>query len=231
MEAWVATILAILAHVLDPVSELRKGKELVAVGNLVGAQAEFRRIVQTYPGWGLAYIELAEVLLESQSDRRELAAVVGNVRRLEPSNPRTWLISGKYYQRVGDVDNALHCYRQAVLLRPEMSVARRQLALTLINAHKQAEAIEHLLAYLRGMPNDCPVRLSLARIYENVGKISLAEKQFKMLINCAPKNGVYRQLFTDFLKRNHKPEAKRIPSGKIFHVQKKKMRTLLPSSR
>ncbi len=231
MGAWIGTILAILAQVLDPVSELRKGKELVAVGNLVGAEAEFRRIVRTYPGWGLAYIELAEVLLQNQSDSRELALAAGEARRLEPNNPRTWLVLGKYYQRVGDVDNALHCYRQAVLLRPDMSAARRQLALMLINAHKQAEAIGHLLEYLRGMPNDCPVRLSLARIYENVGKISLAEKQFKKLIYCAPKNGVYRQLYGDFFKRNHKSGIKKTPTEHNFHVKKKKMRTLLPSSR
>ena len=154
MGAWIVTILTILAQTFDPVSELRKGKELVAVGDLAGAEAEFRRVVQIYPGWGLAYIELAEVLLQGHFDNRKLALVVGEAKKLEPKNPRTWLVLGQYYQRVENVENALQCYRQAVLLRPEMSTARRQLALLLVNSHKEVEAIEHLLVYLKGMPDD-----------------------------------------------------------------------------
>jgi predicted Zn-dependent protease len=196
----VAALLALLLCA-DPTADYDRGRALAAAGDLKGAAEALKRVTAAFPGWGLAQIELAEVLLRAGGDEVALDRALTSAVALEPLNPRAWLLRGRS-QEHRDAAAAAVSYSRAVELRPELVEPHERLAALLLASDRLAEAAPHLRAVVAARPEDRTARANLADALERAGDLAGAEAQLRALVEAAPRHQGYRRRLIDFCERN-----------------------------
>ncbi len=199
-----AFLLSLLA--LDPGADLARGRALVEAGDLGAAADQYRQLTAAFPTWGLAHIELAEVLVAAGAQDPGLARVLAAARSLEPLNPRAWALSGRFSDRQGDAASGLQYWGRVAELRPEQTEARERLGALLVVAGRHAEAVPHLKVVIAASPDDRTSRALLAEALEAVGDVAEAEVELRALVASSPRNVSYRRRLVDFLDRTLQPE-------------------------
>lgn len=221
----------LLAQLRDPAAGFDRGRAAAAAGDLKTAAIELERAAATFPTWGLAWLELAEVLVKGGGDPRLLEKALAAARALEHQNPRAFRLTGELHERRGERAFAIAAYERAHLLRPEILETRERLGLLLCQEGRYAEALAHLSAVVERSPENRGARANLAEAGERTGDLTMAEAQLRALSDAAPASLLFRRRLADFYARNgdekraeeelRKAEQKRTP---------KKMRPL-PASK
>jgi len=221
-------LLAVLAA--DPAADLDRGRALASAGDLAGAAEQYRKVTAVFPTWGLAQIELAEVLIALGGDDPGLDRTLTAARTLEPLNPRAWTLSGRWADRRGDLGGGLDCWSRVVQLRPDVIEARERLGALLVAAGRAGEAGPHLARVVEARPEDRTTRAILAEVLEGVGDLAGAEVQLRALVAAAPKNPSYRRRLTDFLERTGQAQKAAAEARRADELRPgRKLRALPPS--
>lgn len=147
-----------------------------------------------------AYAALRPLL--SGSDPEQTAAAL---RRHLVSYPRHAVahndLAAISYQ-LGDKEQALKHYREAVWLEPEESVYQKNLAdLLYVETGGTDEAIGIYLKLLENAPRDTEILLNLGIICEGVGQPAEAESFYQRALEIEPWNKMVRERLTDLRKR------------------------------
>ena len=218
-------ILLAISLSFEPAPELQRGLTLAGSGDLKGAAEQLERVAAAFPGWGLAQVELAEVMLKEGADEPALEKVLAASRALEPLNPRAWLLSGRFHERRGDKPQAIDAFARAAQLRPDLLEPHERLGALLLDAGRCPEAADHLRQVVEARRDDRTARANLADAYERSGELASAEKELRALVQEAPRNAAYRRRLVDFLERNGQgrkaaAEARRIePSSPVRQLR------------
>jgi len=230
----------LLLQTFDPMAELARARADAAAGDGEAAFVRLEELSRVYPGWGLAQIELAHVLLASgaasppslgaspETVRRSLLLeqALAIARRQEPENPRTWSLSGRWHEERREVAEAVAAYRKALALRPEMLDCHERLGMLMVSESRHFEALPHLWALLAARPEERGVRANLADAYEQLGDKDAAEAHLRVIVEQAPENTLFRQRLARFLERQGRSEEAEAVLGQ---GKRKKMRPLKPS--
>ncbi|MBI5544890.1 MAG: tetratricopeptide repeat protein [Deltaproteobacteria bacterium] len=194
---------AMLALLLqsDPMADLGRSRELVAAGDMVGAAQQLKKLTNAFPTWGLAQVELAEVLLRTGGDDPTLEKVLVDARALEPLNPRVWLFSGRFFELKGEPSRAIEAYERATQLRPDLVDAHERLGALQASAGHLGPAVAHLRVVVEARPEDRTARANLAEAHERQGELEEAERHWRSLADSAPQNVAYRRRLVDFYDR------------------------------
>ena len=196
----VAVLLATLLCV-DPSVELERGRALAASGDLRRASEQLRRVAAAYPTWGLAQLELAEVLLKAGGGDAALEKTLAAARSLDPLNPRAWMLSGRLHQGRGEAAKAVDEYSRAAQLRPDLVEPHERLGALFSDAGRFAEAAAQLKLVVAARADDRTARANLAEVCERAGDLPAAEHYLKALVEVAPKNVAYRRRLIEFYER------------------------------
>ncbi len=226
-----ALALVLLASSPDPMGDLQRARAAVAAGDLEGAAKVLADCVQATPGWGLAHIDYADVLLKLGGQAPELEGELATARQLAPDNPRTWLLTGQQCELKGDGAAAIEAFAKAVELRPEMIEAREKLAAALAQADRWQEARPHFQAVSEARPEERTARANLAEALERCGDLAGAESLLRALAD-QDSGGLFRRRLVRFYERTGQA-AKAVAEGKKLDAGRppKKMRALPPSGR
>lgn len=190
-----------LLQATDPVADFRRARELASAGDLQGAAALLEQSIGGFPGWGLPYVELAEVLMRAGGEEARQGRALAEARRLEPQNPRAWALSALWFERQGETQAAIQACERALALREELTDTRIQLGLLLVQTERHAQAIPHLERALRERPEERGGRANLADAYERTGDLEGAEKHLRELVRAAPGNALYARRLARFYER------------------------------
>ena len=104
---------------------------------------------------------------------------VAKVRRMEPGNWETYAVSGILKDRGGDLDAAQAEYRKALTISPRNGAVLNNLALSLAQQGKLAEAIVILEKLALSERSTYQTRQNLALLYSINGEFAKAERLVK----------------------------------------------------
>ncbi|MFN7131130.1 MAG: tetratricopeptide repeat protein [Myxococcales bacterium] len=225
-------VLALLTFVQtsDPAADLDKGRVAARAGDVKTAEVHLRRATQTFPTWGLAQIELAEVLLAQGPDTAGLPSALAAARSLEPHNPRAWRLTGLFHEQKNELGQAIDAYRRAVEIRPDLLECRERLGVLLAHEGRHKEAIPELAAVTSARPSEWGLRATLAEAYEREGQLEPAEAELRAVADGSG-SPLFRRRLAQFYERTGQPkkaeaEYRRADAGR----PEKKMRAL-PASK
>jgi len=207
LHLWLPQLAALfLFQAADPVAELRRARGLAEAGDLNGAAAVLEQATASFPSWGLAHVELADVLMRAGLEPARQGAALEQARRLEPQNPRVWVLSARWYEAQGQTDAAVDACGRALGLREDLPDTRLQLGLLLAGAGRFAEAIAPLKRTVQQRPEERSARANLAEACERTGDLACAEAELRALWKLNAGNAVYAKRLARFLERIGKPE-------------------------
>ncbi len=138
-------------------------------------------------------LKLGDQYFEGKNYRQAITAYRALLAK-DSTNVKAWVRLGKSYQAIGKLDSARWSLKKAASLKPS-DPAIRQLVLDndFQMAKKMAadttsrwEAIQKFSALLKRDSTYLPARLERARLYEAVGQLDLAEKDYKTALNENP---------------------------------------------
>jgi Tfp pilus assembly protein PilF len=138
-------------------------------------------------------LKLGDQYFEGKNYQQAISAYRAVLAK-DSTNVKAWVRLGKSYQAVGKLDSARWSLKKAASLNPD-DAAIRQLVLDndFQMAKKMAadttsrwEAIREFSALLKRDSTYLPARLERARLYEAVGQLDLAEKDYKTALNENP---------------------------------------------
>lgn len=197
------------------------------------ARAKLDEIIGSAPGFALARLERAQLLVETGEDA-PLALVDASVAaQALADNPRAQMLLGQTLEESGDAAAASEAYRRSVALRPDVGL-RRRLAIVLERAGKTQESIDVWEALRNESPEDVGARLALAESYEKMDRPASAEAEWTEVASLAASNAYLLRRFGDFLERQGKlPQAKviRTQADELDAPEQRQLRPLLPSKR
>lgn len=182
-------------------------------GDGPGAIAKLDAALAQQPGFALAALERAELLLEAGEPGRAVDDVKLAVENL-PGNPRSQRALGRLCEDREDIACALSAYERSLAVREDPLVRRRH-ALLAGAAGDHAKAVESWEVLRVQDPSDVAARLELALAYDKADRPASAEAEFDALVTLAPGNVPIVRRFVEFLERQGKPAKARELIAKV----------------
>ena len=122
-DAWFAQALA-----LNPDAQswyLVRGNAALQAGNLALALAVYQEALARFPDFALAYYGIAYVYQLNEQPAQAITAIEQALVLMVPPNAVYYVLAGSIYEGAGDESQALHAYRQALLIDPQNAAASR----------------------------------------------------------------------------------------------------------
>ena len=211
----------------------QSGMKAINDGQFAEAATFFQKAIKIYPGWGLAYLQLAKAYQNFQPEGPKVLDALKRSIVLSPENPRAHLELGTLYRATGDCTRALQNFQKALKLRPSLRLARFEQGLCYEAQAKDNQAIESFEQIVQGNPKHLGSWAALSRLYEKKGDPAKAEQAYETMIQLHPKIPFYRFQLAKFYKRIGKHQkAKEVleTANEIAPRHRRKMREL-PQSR
>ncbi|MBU8869370.1 MAG: fused MFS/spermidine synthase [Gemmatimonadales bacterium] len=141
--------------------------------------------------WNLGDV-LASGLLGQVTDQQsqlDLRATLSLLRKALEQNPHSRLAlfnSGKAFLLAGRMEQAEPLLAQAVKLRPDLGMGRRELGLVLLQTDRPAEALGHLEAAVSALPEDFASHNYLGTALAITGNLPRAIAEFERALEIQP---------------------------------------------
>ena len=154
-------------------------------GNLDQALTEITRVVEKYPGYAAARVQMALVLAET--GRSESAYIhLKKCLDLDNQQPNVELLAGTFAMQLNDLTGSAHHFSRAVGLAPENGEYRVYLAQVQIRRHQFDAARMTLLDALRLDSSLHEAYFSLADVFARQNELQLALQQVQKAIENTP---------------------------------------------
>jgi tetratricopeptide (TPR) repeat protein len=166
----------------------------VTRGDLPAAEAAYREALYLNPQLLPAYLNLAD-LLRAQSREDEARQLLLQALAIAPDNGATLHSLGLLETRTGNSEKALEYLQKAAAMETMGTRHRFIYAIALHDLGQPREAIAQLQALLRSVPRNQEVLTALANYNAELGQRDKALVYVRMLLEIAPNNQAYQQLF------------------------------------
>jgi len=131
-------------------AHLFKGRAFAANGDFIGAEKEFRHVLQKVPDSSMVRGDLAAVLLQTGRLVDATTVATEGTKRF-PSEAENWFVLGSCQERAGEETQAISSYQQAVKIDPKHARAWNNLG---VIAAKQDKANDAVLAFGKAIAAD-----------------------------------------------------------------------------
>jgi tetratricopeptide (TPR) repeat protein len=123
-----------------------EGIKLLSAGNAAAARQKFKEAIDLNPKLSQAHFNYGIALVDSRQYSDALTAF-NKVIALQSNSPEAWLNKGICYERMGNLQLAVDCFKTYLKLKP--------------NAANAAEIQQHLAAFEREIAR-CPVKVPIS---------------------------------------------------------------------
>ena len=183
--------------------QMRKAQALMASGDQDQAQALLLKIIEQYPRYGPARLQLGRTYVESAEWERAEVHLLAATRSNLPRRFLAWHFLGRVHLAKGDYQKAGDSFREAIALAPEFAPAR----LFLIEVAKQSENQWEVLAAYRealeaapSIPERPELEARMANVARSMGAHELAECAVQQAIDAKPDDGAFYHLLAVILQ-------------------------------
>ena len=181
-------------HTDMPETHLQLGVFRLARGDLPGAEQAYRAAIARNKQLLPAYLNLADLMRADQRDD-EAAALLARALEIAPDNGATLHALGLLETRRGNKDKALDYLGRAAQLETGGTRHRFVNAIALHDLGQPQAAIRQLQALLAVAPHNLEVLQALANYAAELGDRDKALGYAKKLVELAPGNSGYQQLY------------------------------------
>ncbi|HXN23758.1 MAG TPA: tetratricopeptide repeat protein [Candidatus Dormibacteraeota bacterium] len=192
------------------------------------AKRALRALLQRDPENEAGIEQLTQLLLDEGKSSDAIALLEGIVKR--SPTPGLFDLLGDAYTQMKNPVKAEQAFRQAMELEPQEASHRRGLGQALIAQAKYNEALEQYKKISQIDPDDAETYLSLAKIYQELHQLDLAEKNLLIARQHSPGSPevIYNEAML-YQSQGRYEDAIRVLSDAAASV--KTQVTLTPSSR
>ncbi len=215
----------------NPIQQLQDARALIERGELRDAHQILDALVRRFPGFGLAQLELGELLVKEGAPAERQVQVFETAASLEPKNPRSHLGLCGAYDRNQSFEKAVVSCRQALQARPGRTDIQRRLAVLLVLAGRDAEAIPELKTASARFPEDDLLRAHLAEACERQGDFDCARRSYEALFARHPASALHARRLARFYERRGEPQRAEATLKKSGEAPRRQLRPLPPSAR
>jgi predicted TPR repeat methyltransferase len=141
-------------------------------GETGAAASYFRDAIRHNAVFAEAHRDLIQLLVDT-NPREALVAATRAVEAF-PESAEFWFYRGATSEKAGHRDRAIACYEQACALQPDALQARRNLARTLAESKRHADAIPHCQALIALAPDDADAHMMLGAAHLEAGNVEAA---------------------------------------------------------
>jgi Tfp pilus assembly protein PilF/ssDNA-binding Zn-finger/Zn-ribbon topoisomerase 1 len=181
-------------HADMPGVQLQLGVFYVTRGDVPAAEAAYREALYLNPQLLPAYLNLAD-LLRAQTREDEARQLLLQALAIAPENGATLHSLGLLETRTGNSAKALEYLQKAAAAETMGTRHRFIYAIALHDLGQPREAIAQLQALLRSVPRNQEVLTALANYNAELGQRDKALVYVRTLLEIAPGNQAYQQLF------------------------------------
>ena len=189
-------VAATLTDAERPSAQLNLGVFLADLGRLPEAEAAYRTALRLNPNDARVHVNLSDLYRAWGRDDlceqtlREALEIAPNVAAVHHS-------FGLLLHRQKKFVDSVESFRVAVDLEPGAARLRYALALALSGQHKTDEALGELTIAHQRHPHDVDILFALATMHRDNGTFDQAIEHVRKLLELAPQNAVYQQLWMD----------------------------------
>ena len=183
-------------HTDMPETQLQLGVFYIERGDLPAAEKAYREAIFLNPQLVPAYLNLADQL-RSQNRDGEARELMLQVLEFAPDNGATLHSLGLLETRSGTPEKALEYLGRAAEMETVGSRHRFVYAIALHDLGQPREAVTQLQSLLRQLPRSEDVLLALANYSAELGQRTRAKGDAKRLMESAPRNPGYQQLYQE----------------------------------
>lgn len=185
---------ATLTDAERPSAHLNLGVFLGDLHRLSEAEAEYRTALRLNPRDIRAFVNLSDLYREQGRDDL-CGKTLRDALKVAPNSAAVRHSLGLLLHRQEDVSGAVEELRAAVLLEPANARFRYVYALALDKVKGTAEALSELAIAHEGHPYDRDVLIALTTMHRDNGSIGLAAEFARKLVDLAPENAGFRELW------------------------------------
>jgi len=191
----------------QPRARLLRASGLANSGNTTEARAELRSLVQQFPQYREAHLQLAMVAL-AEKKYQEAESIIRQQEQLGGGNdPRLAAVLAESYSTRERAEEGLRVLEEGLKKSPESLLLRRQVAITAARAGKYDTAIEQYQAILSRNPNELSAHVGLGEVYGLKGDQEKAIASLRKAQELAPRQVDVPLLIAVQLERSGQAEA------------------------
>jgi len=184
-----------------PAADLPAALAREADGDLPGSLVALEQVVALRPGWELARIELARVLMRSGGSLERAALHLETANALAPENPRAHFLRGAVLEELGRRDEAARAYETSLAYRASYADPHRRLAALALGREDWRAAERHARALTELLPDDLQARFQLAEAFEGQSRTAEAERELLRLHQQQPGSATVARRLAAFYER------------------------------
>lgn len=217
--------------VAPPPAPLEAALAREAGGDDAGALADLEALVRTRPAWELPRLEAARLLLKLGQAPQRAQRHLDVAGALAPANPRVHYLQGLLWEEQGHTWAALQALERALSYRPAYDDARLRAAGLYVARGDwlRAELNYGLLA--RAHPDWLQVRLQLAHVLEQQGRVADAERGLLQLRSEQPSHPLVLRRLAELYERTGRPQLAAPLRAQLQGPDARPKRPLQPSRR
>jgi tetratricopeptide (TPR) repeat protein len=164
---------------------LSRAEQMANQGRLAEALAILQRLVSQYPDWGMAWLEIGQLLVRGQNYAAAEAAL-RKAARLLPSLAKPHYYLGVALTEQGKHQEAAAAFRQATELQPDYAEAHFGLSRCLQALDDRNGAEQALRAAIRYLPSSAQARAALGELLAQSGRPAEGLEQLRSAARLRP---------------------------------------------
>ena len=170
--------------IVDPADHFTRGEAFYKSGKYEAAIKELRQAVKLSPDWDDPHYVLALSLTEVGKLKEAIAEFKQVINLALKDEPKilSYYNLGNAYADLGDYEEAIGAYRQAVELNSKLSKPHNNLGLAYAALNRLEEAVAEFRQAVRLRPDYAEAHYNLGVAYFQLGRKQAAEEQKKTLV-------------------------------------------------
>lgn len=174
--------------IVDPGDHFTRGEAFYKGRQYEPARKELEKAIEASPDWDDPHYVLALTLTELFKLKEAIEEYKQVVRLAIKDEPKilAYYNMGNAYFDLGDYENAIESYKQAIKLDPTLSKPHNNLGLAYAAIGKFSEAVAEFAEAVRHKPDYAEAHFNLGVAYVQLGRTKQADTQQKILLKLSP---------------------------------------------
>lgn len=185
-------------EMLPSLTSHKRGKQLMARGDLEGAISAFKRAIRVNPKSTLMLYDLAIAYLDS-GRALEAAQALEKALQADPRYMPALVSMGEALTALGRPAEAAKQYEAALLLVENSPEVHAVLASVLKSIDRKQDALTHFQSALEHKPGWIEVQLDIAVLHDELGQSNEAIAAYELVLNKTPQNHAVRVRLAEIL--------------------------------
>lgn len=171
----------------DPLQLVIASEQALIAGELERAAQLAQAALLARPEGGLA-LNVLGIVAAKKGDAQLAVLLWETATRAAPAMPQPWVSLGEAFFHIGQLDKAVHCFREALARKADLADVRANLGVALQNLGRHEDAVNELRLALSQKPDHPEAATALATSLHHLGRTHQAIETLGAAAHKFPRN-------------------------------------------